>query len=392
MAITVYNQSLATGGRDTLDLHASQRVIDMKDKILLLEPNVSPLVTLMARLRSKPAFSPKVEWLEDIFVPKNTLTTAASSAADTDFDVTAGEGSYFKVGDLVKVVRTGEVVRVTATTANTITVTRAFAGAAAALHVSSVADELICVGHASAENAGAPAMVLSKVTPVFNYTQIFRTPLGASRTVEQSKLYGSPDRKYLRYKSALEHKIDMERACFFGKKVENTSIVSGRPLRSMGGLEEFVTTNITSLNSSGLDSLTDLEDFLRTGMRYGSDTKFLFASPLTIQKINELALGKLQVYEGEETLGLSIMKYVSGHGTVNLVKSKLFEGPQTTGMAFLVDLENLIWRPMQSTILKTDIQAPDVDGWADEYLTEASMEVTLEKTHAILKNVDGSIF
>lgn len=394
---TVSTYAVSTGGREVSDLNSAQRVVDMSEVVAMLEPNANPLLTLSSRLRKKPCFSHKVEWMEDEFVPRSTLGTAVEASASTAIDVTAGEGLYFKAGDLIMVVRTGEVMRVTAAAANTLTVTRGWAGTITA---TAIGDEFFCVGHAAAELAASPSMILTQIANKYNVTQIFRKPFGGSGTLEASKLYSGPDRTYLRNKSGKEHAIDMERAMFFGKRVESNDGGSpARDLRSMGGLINYVTTNVTSLNSSGLDSLTDLEDFFRTGFRYGSDTKFLFASPLTLQKIDELAMGKLQIFQGEETLGINIKRYVSGHGIVNLVRSKAFGGtgtnasaPQTAGMAFLVDLENIKYRPLRDTKLRMDIQQNDLDGWVDEYLTEATMEVKQEKTHAILRNIDGGAF
>lgn len=387
---TVYNNTLATGGRDTLDLNQSQRKVDMRDKILLLEPDKSPLVVLLSKLRSQKAKSPKIEWMEDVLLPKTTLMAGAASPTQTALTITTGEGFYFKAGDLIQFIRTGEIARITAVATSTLTVTRGFAGAAAAALVSG--DEVFNLGNASAENAGAPSMVITQVSNVSNYTQIFRTPFGASRTTQESDLYGGPDRNYLRNKMGIEHLIDIERAFLFGGKVENTTAVSGRPLRATGGLQNFITTNVTTLDSNGIDSVTDIEDFLRTGFRYGSDTKFLLASPLTIQKINELALGKIYVMPKEEVFGLTITQWVSSHGVVNMIKSKLFDGPQTKGMAFLLDLENLAKYFITDTMLRTNIQSNDADGWVDEYLTETGLAVMSEKTHAILRNADGGTF
>lgn len=387
--VAVKSTSLATGGIDTLDLGTDQRKLDVFDKIQLLEPDKSPLVVLLSRLRRSKAMSPKVEWLEDFLLPKTTLNTAIDSATDTSIGITAGEGDYFKVGDLIKDIRTGEVMRVTATSANTLTVTRGFSGTAAA---TAVGDELLCVGHASAENSNAPQLITTVVANQFNFTQIFRTPFGGSRTVDSSELYGGNNRSYDRFKMGIEHLKDIETAFFFGLRKEDTVTVSGRPLRTLGGVEQFVTTNVTTLDSSGLDSTTDLEDFLRTGFRFGNSSKFLFASALTIQKINELALGKIFTVSKDDVFGLTIMKYISSHGEVNLIKSKVFEGPQTKGMAFLVDIENLGYKYMDDTFLRTNIQANDADGWADEFLSEVTLTCMMEKTHAILKNTDGGTF
>ncbi len=390
---TVYNAALSTGGRDTLDLATLQRKVQVKDIINLLEPDKAPLVVLLNRLRTEKG-GPEYNWLEDVLLPRTVLTSSGASAAALTINVTAGEGSYFKAGDLIKVIRTGEVVRITAIAANTLTTVaspngRGFAGTAAAINSG---DELACVGYAAPENAGAPSLVQTQVASVKNYTQIFRTPFGGSRTLESSPLYGGSDRAYLRKKMLIEHMIDMEKSLLFGLAKENTTATSGRPTRSSGGLENFITTNITSLDSSGLDSVADIENFLLNGFRYGSDTKMLYASPLVIQKINELALADITVYPKEQVYGLNIRKWESSHGTVNIIKSKVLEGPQTKGMAFLLDMENLGRMCLDDTFLRTNIQGNDVDGWADEYVTECGWMVMQEKTHAILKNADGGSF
>ena len=65
MATTVISGDLS------LDvINQSQRVIDMDDKIAELEPNASPLVVLLKKLRRVQAISPKVEWLEQVLMPR----------------------------------------------------------------------------------------------------------------------------------------------------------------------------------------------------------------------------------------------------------------------------------------------------------------------------------
>jgi hypothetical protein len=397
---TIKSSGLGGGGIDTLDLATDQRKLDVLDQILLLEPDKAPLVTLLARMRKKKAMNPKFEWLDDVLLPKISLITDVMlTTTDVTFTVTTGDGVLFKAQDLWRNVRTGEVYRVVSIATDIITVApRPFAGPTPAGNNLDTAanDEIICIGTAMAENSNAPNLVTTVPANQFNFTQIFRTPFGGSRTTDSSDLYGGSYRAYQRYKMGIEHLKDIESAFFFGARVENTTIVAGRPTRSTGGIDQFVTSNIKTLDSNGLDSTTDLEDFLRLGFRYGSSTKFLFASPICIQKISELALSKIFTMPKEETFGLAITQYISSHGVVNLIKSKLFEGNGPTaatailaGLAYLIDIENLAYRFMDDTFLRTNIQSNDADGWADEYLTEAGLQCGLEKTHAVLKNADG---
>ena len=71
MATTVISGDLS------LDvINQSQRVIDMDDKIAELEPNASPLVVLLKKLRRVQAISPKVEWLEQVLMPRYDTLSA----------------------------------------------------------------------------------------------------------------------------------------------------------------------------------------------------------------------------------------------------------------------------------------------------------------------------
>ena len=90
MATTVISGDLS------LDvINQSQRVIDMDDKIAELEPNASPLVVLLKKLRRVQAISPKVEWLEQVLMPRyDTLSASATSAATA---IPVSQPTYYRV-------------------------------------------------------------------------------------------------------------------------------------------------------------------------------------------------------------------------------------------------------------------------------------------------------
>jgi hypothetical protein len=44
-------------------------------------------------------------------------------------------------------------------------------------------------------------------------------------------------------------------------------------------------------------------------------------------------------------------------------------------------------RPLRDTRLKENVQAPDYDGFKDEYISEVSLQVTHERRHALLTGV-----
>lgn len=379
---------IITGVQDTININQSQRVIDMSDKIWLLEPDKYPLTVLLSRLRKLAATQPKVEWLEDVLFPRSTLLVSLA-AAGTALAVTVGTGPQFKAGDVVVNVATGETMLVQSVAGDTLTVIRDWGGATGAV-LGVAGQTIVGIGNANPENGSLPVIKTVQETNLFNFTEIFRNPFGASRTQDQSKLYGGRSRDYLRKKVGIEHMVDIERALWFGKKKEDTT--GTNPRRALGGIKEFIVTNV--LNNSGA-ALTDavFETFCRQLFRFGNSTKFAFCAPKGISAINQFANGKLFLVPKDETYGLTIYRYASGHGTINLIRSIIFESAGTADGAeswntliFGLDLEHIVYRPMQDTMLMTDRQANDADGWIDEYLTETSLMVTNEKCHALLKN------
>ena len=367
------------GIRDTLNITQDRRVVDMKNRINLLEPMKTPLIVLLMNLRKGGAFSPKVEWLEDDLIPRTSHATTLYDATVLVITVTTGEGTFFKANDIVLNTESGEQMKVDSVSGDVITVTRGYGNTAVA--ASTTDDELLIIGNASAENASKPAIKTTLTVAKFNFTEIFRNPFGASRTQAQSKLYGGPDRSYQRKKLGIEHMRDIERAFWFGIKKEDTS----GPRRTTGGVQSFIVTNTQDFSGSMTE--TTFEDFARTLFRYGNSTKMLFSAPKVLSVIQEFGLGKLQLLPRDKTFGLAINRYLSPHGELNLVRTVIFEGDVYDDYMFGVDMANLEMRVMQDTILRQNIQANDADGWVDEFLTEATLIVEQEKTHMQGSNV-----
>src|SRR3990172_9160701 len=98
MPITI-NEGLV----DDSDILSNERVIDMSDVIDTLESDFTQFSTALMKVRSKPANSSKVEWLEDrLFPRKSALAAAVPDTTSVTATVTASEGVYFNVGDIVR--------------------------------------------------------------------------------------------------------------------------------------------------------------------------------------------------------------------------------------------------------------------------------------------------
>lgn len=377
---------MITTVRDTSNVTSIRRVTDIAKKIDVLEPDSAPLIQLSKKMSKRVAINPSFNWLEEEALSKTSAISYSTgyTTGATVLDVTTGDGSLFRAGDVVKNTRTGEQYLVSSVATDALTVSRAWGTTAAA--AINDADVLLIVGNANQENATARAILTADQTPKTNYTQIFRTPFGISRTANNSEMYGGNDLKHQRMTQLIEHQKTIERAFLFGEPKEDTS--GTHPRRATGGIDHFIATNSTG--AGGTLTETEFDDFLRTGFRYGSKTKWLFAAPIVTAAISFWAKGKLLTVAKDKTYGISVSQYLTPFGVVNIVNHNLFnETTIFSGYAFLLDLQSPAYRYLANsdTKLKTNIQANDADGEEDEYISECGLEFSQEKKNSVLTNV-----
>lgn len=400
----VVTNASGNAARDTSVSNAEGRlIVDAADKVMLLEANKHPLVTLLtqvtasdgaykgSRIMKQSTGNPTFTWFEDVYGGRYAKVAAAANSSTTALDVTGAGASpayIFTVGDVVRNARTGENFIVSAIAdANTLTIVRSVGATPGA--AMNAGDGLFIVGNANEENGGARNVNTTRSTQQSNYTQIFRTSIAVSGTEDSAKLYGGRDLPYLRGKKATEHALDIERAFWFGQKDSDTSGTQGHPRRYTGGVLEFIESGNSYIqNQGGALTAPDLNSFLREGFTYGNSTKTLFAGGVLLQAINELARGQIQTATGDSSYGVKISKWMTAFGEVNIVHNPLFV-EDYAGFGFLLDMECFKYRYMdgRDTKLRTNIQAPDVDGVVDEYLTEAGLQRMQAPRQALIKGV-----
>jgi hypothetical protein len=362
----------------------------MSDVIHLLDPNMAPLTALTMKLRKAHCTSPKVEWLEDEYLPTTVTSSGTTITTAVSLVLTTGGGGNIRVNDVLKSLESGEVLHVTAVTTDTLTVTRAIGSTAAVQYAT--AKIFLIIGNANAEGASGRTLKTTTKTAVFNYTQIFRWPYGSTRTTTQSQLYGGDDLAFQAKKAGLEHRIQIERAFLFGERKEDVS--GATPLRFTGGIIEKITSNTGVLTTPTLDTF---ETELRDAFRYGPAKKIMFASRLWISGLNKLATSSLiQTIPSTTSFPLALVEYVSGHGKLYIVTHNLLEGTGGNNQAYLgwsliLDMDSLFYRYLQGadTHIKPNIQANDEDARKDEYLSECAMMAIQQQNHAYVNGTTG---
>jgi hypothetical protein len=384
---------ILSGLVDDQDILSNERVIDMDETIAMLDPDTSQFTTILMRIARETAYATKVEWLEDELMPRLSSVASGGATDGSNIVVAAGEGAYFRAGDIVRNAKTGQAVRVTSVSTDTLSVTThlgrvAFAAATAG-------DQLLIVGNAAAQGAGLGTEKQTKRVAQFNYTQIFRHPYGFTNSLNASRLYGgsTPDKE--RSKKLVEHKRAIEYTAFWGVRALDTS--GSEPVGHAGGLFEFVTTNVQ--NAAGTLTKTLMDTYLRQFLQHGTQNGILVVAPVVAQALSGFLRDAWQPASVDDRVfGAKVDAFVSGaYGfRIPVVVKRDWNDFSTAstqygGWAFYIDLDNFGMPVLNGRDTKQlrNRQNNDADREDEEYLTELSFKPKIERSHGMITGVTG---
>jgi len=384
-----------SGTRATENINQDRRKYDVSDRLWLLDADAAVLAFFARKLNKKAVIDPEFRWFEK-------SSPARYSAANYSTGYTAGEtaivvddGTVYKAGQVVQNVLTGEQMRVVSASSNTVTFTRGW-GTTSATTVSDN-DTLVIIGNANAEGAPFPTPLTSQVTKKTNYTQIFREPLTVTGTQDSTDLYaGGNDLNELRREHLRLHMLDIERQFLFGEKKEDVSTVGSTsgPIRSTGGVKEFLSTNVSTPGTTGILTEAVFEAWIQNIFTKGGDKRLGLLSPLTASAVNSWAKSNLVMYPKDKTYGIAISSYLSIHGQLDFVVERLFaENSTWAGYSFALDMANIGYRYLaangknRDTKLLKDRQTAGSDVVSEEYMTEAGLFLADEARHGFMYNV-----
>lgn len=372
--------------RSTGNIVSGRRVVDIANKIDVLEPDSAPLTQLTKKMKKSETTNPEFKWMDEESLSKADAINYSTGYTAGDTSIVVDNGSRFRIGDVVKHIATGEQMLVTNVVTNTLTVRRGW-GTTSAQAAFTDNDVLLIAGNANPEGATKRTIKVQDQTIRVNYAQIYRTPFGITRTADKSKMYGGGDLKHQRMTQLIEHQKEQERSFWWGEPKEDTSNDT-HPRRATGGVDYWMVTN--GKDASGALTQLEFEEFLRVGFRYGGSKKWGFFAPLITGAISYWAEAKLQVAPSEKTFGIAVRQWLTPFGMVNIVNNNLFtEVSVYAGYGYLIDPTQPEYRYLtgSDTRLKTHIEDPSADGEEDEYLTEAGLQFNQEKKGSVLYGV-----
>ena len=363
----------------TFDLDTLRRDLDVATDIARYIPDETPWTVMLLQSRKKSTQTAEFYWWEeDVYGYWSQINNAGGYLA-VDVNLVVDDGTLFAAKDIVKVPRTGEIMFVSSVAGNTLTVIRGYGETAAAAINDD--DYIFNLGNAMEERSDTPAEKIKQPSKVYNYCGIMRTPFGESGTTEaERQVTSEQERTRLTRSKGIDHRLAMERQLLFGERKED----AGNKRRMSRGIEKFISTNV--YDAGGTMTEDEFDKYVcEPVFKYGNKRKVLVASARMVSIINGWGKEKLQVSMGAKAYGMNLMEYVSPHGTLVIAPSRALEYYYAYH-SFVVDMEFSRVRPLRDTKLRRNIQNPGIDGFTDEYLTEAGMELRVEKAHMTVKN------
>jgi len=381
-------QGLRGSGQFTTDF----RPTNYRELFTLLEPNgTAPLQALLSMAGSEATDDPKYNHFRDE-LPDRKLTVdgAIADAVTTTVTFDAADDQNFIVpGAILINVATGEVMRATtAAVSNAVTVERNVGGTS---HNIGDGDNVIIGGFADSEGGNSPTAISFDPTTDFNYTQIFKTAVQVSGTLQNTYLRTGDKEQEQLTKALKLHMADIERAMFFGQRHEANGS-SAQPTRYTGGLTNMI-TNVTDGASFGATANTITEKefdrlLIEDIFAYGSTEKVAFCGARVISNLMEVGKNRWQPTQIDNAYGVSLSRYTTYAGDLLVYMHPMFR--QIPGMdqeMIVLDMNELKYRYLQGrdTQLVRDIQTPDFDGVKHMYMTECGLEMTQAKVHHRIK-------
>lgn len=383
------------GLRGTGDWATNERPTNWREAILYLFPNGdAPLMALMSKLGSEPTDDPQFNWWEKSL--PTDYVTASSYSGDAVTGTGTGAGTIVVAsgsnlcpkGTLLENFTTGELLYVTAdpTSDTSIAVERNVGGLTTPSDPTA-ADILHIVSTAYREASPLPTSTGTNPTQVKNYTQIVRTPLSMTRTALKTHLRTGEAWRNAKIEALQIHSIRLENMLLHSQRSEKT--FEGKLRRTTGGIRWFITGKSESYGTTNKVTVGDFmesgwDEYHRQVFEYGSLQKAGFCGSTALKPLNTMAKNKgfTMLSVGDGAWGA---RFVEFQGIMGILYLKIH--PLLTRITYykndmiVVDLPKLVWRYVDDTTYVTFRQGRGDDFRADEFFTEAGLELHFAQTH-----------
>ena len=371
---------------------------DVSDIIGIVSPFETPLLDHLGDPQ-RSAMSTVHEWLEDTLLPNTDAVNDATfgdPATDTSFVV--DNGDRFRVGDLIQIEGSQEVMLVTAVNTGTdqLTVVRGYGGTTA----EDLADNQVIriLGNAALEGDDRPATRFTNRSRRTNYTQIFTASVevsGSQLAARQIAL--SDELDYQKQERIRELIRDLENCVINGVAADSNPEGSATVRRSMKGLIPLITTNqfVNGANGfpagggSGTDELTEAQ--INTALRLiweqsSGHVDTIVVNGFQKRRINSFITSGRQYGARDENFRDLVSVYESDFGVCRVIMSRWV--PIDT--VLLVDSSRVGVLPLAGRSFHFKKLASAGDSEVGQVIGEYTLEARNQNAHGLIRGLATS--
>lgn len=361
----------------------------LSDIVKIIDPSDIPCQTkfglnMHTKLRMLNWPNHKYEWMEGTLRAQTDAINGGINNSVTA--VVVDDSSKFRVGDVIQIDSEYMWISANVVGTNTLTVSRGYGGTTAASHSDNAV--VTYLFPARLEGASSNDQPYNLPTSPFNYSQIFQAELRVSESeVNASSRYGMEDLMDFRRMQLLggygggegkagnagELMLDLEKTIFNGVKVQRTSALGG----AMGGLDTFITTNVSALAGASLDPLT-LENQIANCWQAGGKPKTIICNQWARRKITSFYAGNVRTERREDVGGIVISTVHTQFGDLDLLMTRWCPNNKI----YIVQDDLVGWCTLRDWSEKE--LAQDGDYFRREIKGEFGFVVCNEKAHAIV--------
>jgi len=320
-----------------------------------------------------------IEWLEDTYALRTATAAATNITNDsttTTIALASGNGARCQKGNVLLI--DSEYVWISSISTDTLTVTRNFGGTQAT-HASTSAITIISV--ARLEGVDADDSPTTTPTSATNVSQIFQKKIELSRTRRRVTQYGISDEFDREVEKAMKELTTfLNNGAYYG--VRNAG--SATAARSFGGLDVFITTNLTSLSSSPALTQKNIEDAVQTAWAAGGSPDLLVCGAWAMRKIRDFYSPTVRSTPAERRGGILIDKILTVSGELEV----LMDRSCPTTELYILDSSRAGFVPIDEFVTEDLAKTGDAD--KAQVVGEYSFVLKNEKAHAIVKGFSTS--
>lgn len=423
------------GMRGTGDWVTNQRPENWREQILYLYPNGSaPLTAILSMLSSEAVDDPRFHWwTQTQSSVQGTVTGIFTDAACTVAYAGAGVagntifariavalGNRIRQGHQILLRDQSDysvdvVGKVTGVVRGAVSAVLAIKLLEADDNSANGNDLTDCdyfkiIGNINPEGGEMPDAIALDPVEVYNYTQIFRTPLSITRTAKKTRLRTGAAYQKMKAEALEMHSWEMELAYLWGIRTSNIGD-NGKPERTTMGVINFIrqfaplNCDNFSLNATYAGQTwaaageTWLGIMLERIFRFGAEEKLALVGSGALLGIDAMAKagGQINLQPAQKVYGMQIRELLTPFGSIYLKTHPLFSHDVTTrNMMVLLEPKELGYRYIDDTSFYGEGEqknhpsgygARRLDGLNEEYLTESGLEFGLPQKCAVLNGV-----